>query len=336
MTRTHRPSIFFSAIVLVLFAGTAPAGERTDSASAEEARFQAAERLYQQKLYPQAADAYQHILTTFRNGCHQKQIGERLFDIAGYWLRDTWEQTRQVSDFNSPDWLLWVYPYDDNVYNIYSEILPAPRELFKQTLSFHNVFHWDESKPFLGEETRAVEVLELVYKRDPAGPLADKALFLMGHIAWFREDWRQADKCFSRLYKRLPNSKYAPFALELAIKTKLMHINEEDADYSHQLAEAKKMILTAQRRQDISEEKKMNLIKLLSGIYLQQAEMAFKKAEKRQLAGRMEQAYLQYALVRREFPGTSRAMMATERMLLMRPRLPKKSSIPASASRSRR
>lgn len=71
--------------------------------SAEPADFEVAERLRQRKMYPQAADAYRRLLADGTPRQRQYAL-DRLYQIAGYWLTDTWEGLRQAQDWSQ--WLV--------------------------------------------------------------------------------------------------------------------------------------------------------------------------------------------------------------------------------------
>lgn len=317
MIRFCRWAMLLSAVVVALGVGSSRAEPLPFFSSGEEARFRAAELLYRQRQYPRAAEAYQQILRKYRRGRYQKQIVSRLFKIANFWLEDSWDRMKAASDFTSPDWLLWVYPCDK-----YDEILPSTRDIFEKALLIRQVFHWDEAKPFIGEERRAVELLRLVCKVDPKGPFTDKALFCMGHVAWSRADYHEADKCFSRLHKRFPKSKYDPFTVELAIKAKLITVGDEPENERRLIRQAYKLIREALHRSDFPDDKKRMMLILLSLINTNKANRAFKLAEKRVMAGQLVQGYRRYLRIRLDYPGTYTADMATQRLMELRLKIP--------------
>lgn len=281
----------------------------------ERDRYNAAEWLYQRKQYPQAAAAFRELLAAFPTGHYRRQVIERLFDIARDWLSDTWKQVKRVEEFQEKDWIIWLYPYD-----VYSEVLPAPRALLGGWLRCRNMFYWKNTKPFFNQEGQAVELLRCVYRSEPTGSFADIALFLMGHVAWYREDYQQADDYFSRLIKRLPNSPFAPFALELAIKSKLLIVDDDEKNQAPRLVEARKLTNEALRRLDYSEAKKVQMMRLLSVISAQEAEALFLAAEEAHLAGQMEIACSRYKAVGERYPGTYRATEAKMRLKALRMR----------------
>ena len=93
----------------------------------------------------------------------------------------------------------------------------------------------------LDREGRAVERLKDVYTYDSRGALSDKALFLCGHVNWYNEDYQDADLHFTMLHEKYPDSPFAPYAVELAIKAKLMSTGGELYD-GRKVAEARKMV----------------------------------------------------------------------------------------------
>lgn len=289
-------------------------GDKPVSAEREETRFQTAERLYQRKLYPKAADAYRRLLAS-KSGRHRRQALQRLYDIANYWLRDGWEQVKQLDQIRNvtqADWLVWVYPYDE-----FSDILPDPDRLVEQALYCRNLLHWDDSKPFFNEEGRATELLQCIYDCEHSGPFADKVLYLMGFVAWFHEDFDRAKECFSRLEKEHSDSPYYPYALELAIKAKIMTMEGTSAD-TLALAEVRRLIHKAQKLSELSEEKKKGLLKLLVNVNAAEADIAFQAAEKCQLDGKMEEACARFQRIRDDFPGTFWAERTLMRLVAIR------------------
>jgi TolA-binding protein len=310
VTRIYYHRIIFAATMLAVGAAAAQGREKPVSAEIEVARFRAAERLYQQKRYPHAADAYCRLLDT-PAGRFRKQAIYRLYEIANYFLQDTWNQVRQSQDFQQQDWMLWLYPCD-----VFSEILPNTRTIVRWTLSCRDFLHTDQTKPFFNEAGRAIQLLRRVHDSDPAGPLADKTLYLMGYVAWFREDYPRADEAFSRLEKKHPASPYTPYAVELAIKAKLMCVDGTDDD-KRRVAEAHRLINKALNQPACSKLVKQDLMQLLVSVRAHEANSAFEEAEKCQLAGQMEQARTRYQRILEDFPGTYTASEAKQRLKIL-------------------
>jgi outer membrane protein assembly factor BamD (BamD/ComL family) len=253
---------------------------------AEKARFYEAECLYLQHRYPKAADTYLKMLNDFASGMYREQACQRCFDIANYWLDDTRDQMREtIEQREGKRWIV------------------APRFL-----------HWEDTKPVIDEQGRALEVLEQVRYNDINGPLADKALFLTGRVKLFNEDYRDADRCFSQLVEMHPNSSFAPQAIELAIFSKQMSTGGAEYD-GRKVAEARDLVHKAQMNYpQLAQEKGEYLRNQLIGITMQQAEKDYKQAEFYRHTGKPCPAYFMYEVVRRRYPGTKYADLATERM----------------------
>jgi outer membrane protein assembly factor BamD (BamD/ComL family) len=195
----------------------------------------------------------------------------------------------------------------------------------KRWFTAPNFVHVDKRKPLLDEEGRALEALEQVRYNDISGPLADKALFLLGSVHFFNENYREADYHFTQLVEQHPNSDFAARATELAIISKHMCTGGSDYD-GRKVAEARELVHRAQMSYPEltrSEEKREFLERQLVGITLQQAEKDYKAAEFYRRTGKPCPAYFMYEVVRRRYPGTRYADMATERMLELKSKVDK-------------
>jgi outer membrane protein assembly factor BamD (BamD/ComL family) len=259
---------------------------KDDANLAEKARFYEAECLFLQQRYPKAADTYVRLLNDFGSGTYRDQAVRRLYDVADYWLDDTREQMREARDVQ--DGKRWFV---------------TPRFV-----------HLDKTKPLLDREGRALEVLEQVRYNDVGGPLADKALFLAGSVNYFNENYREADYHFSQLAELHPNSTFAPKAMELAIISKHMCTGGSDYD-GRKVAEARELVHRALVNcSDPNDEKAQFYQRQLVGITLQQAEKDYKMADFYRRRGQPCPAYFMFEVVRRRYPGTKYADLATEQM----------------------
>jgi outer membrane protein assembly factor BamD (BamD/ComL family) len=272
---------------------------------AEEARFYEAECYRRQSYYPKAADTYAKLLTDFPSGANREQSMQHMFEIANYWLDDTREEMREQREKKEGKrWVVWPH--------------------FVQ---------FDRSKPLLNEEGRAIDTLEQVRYNDMVGPLADKALFLIGSVKFFNEDYKDADHYFSQLVEMHPNSSFASQAVELGIISK--HLSTGGADYDgRKVAEARILVHKALNNyKDLAEKKNDFLTRQLVGITYQQAEKDYKIAEFYRRIGHPGSAYFYYEIVRRRYPGTRFSDLATDRMHELRAKLEKKGiTVPAPGS----
>ncbi|GIW78374.1 MAG: hypothetical protein KatS3mg105_0181 [Gemmatales bacterium] len=254
---------------------------------AEEARYFQAECLRHQGRYPKAADVYSKLLNDFPGGVHREQAVRHLFDIANYWLDDTRAEMKAYQEKREGKrWFVWSGP--------------VPR--------------FDKSKPFLDQEGRAIAKLEQVSYSSINGPLADNALFMIGSVMFYRENYREADYYFSQIVERYPDSEYAQRAIELAIICKHMSTGGPLYD-GRKVAEARKLVQTAMLNYpELATQKRDFLERQLAGINRQQAEKDFHKAEFYRRTGHPGSAYFYYEIVRRRYPGSPLAEKATQRM----------------------
>jgi tetratricopeptide (TPR) repeat protein len=269
---------------------------------AGDARFHEAECLRMQGHYPKAADTYIRLLNDFGSDIHREEAVKQLFEIANYWLEDTRNEMEE-----------------------YKEKTAGKRWMVMPT-----VFHLDKSKPFFDEEGRALEALEHVRYNDMHGPYADKALFMIGTVKFFNEDYREADYQFTQIVENHKASPLWPRAAEMAIISKNLSTGGSDYD-GRKCAEARDMVPIAlvgyqqMERQDpkLSQEKQEFLRRQLAGITLQQAEKDYKRAEFYLRTKRPESAFFLFEIVRRRYPGTRYADMATEQMYKIRDKVEK-------------
>jgi outer membrane protein assembly factor BamD (BamD/ComL family) len=273
---------------------------------AMEARYYEAECLRLQKCYPEAADTYAGLLGKFPNNPYREQAVQHMYTIANYWLEDTRARMLQEQEVrDGKRWFVW-----------------------------NQVCHpLDSTKPFFDEEGRAVDLLEKVQLNDLQSPLADQSLFLCGSVRYYDEDFAEADYYFSQIHERNPNSPLAAKAVELAIVSKNLSTGGSDYD-GRKAAEARILVNAALNSYpEIAgdPEKQQALINQLKNITYQQAEKDYKMAEFWARTGHPGSAYFYFELVRRRYPGTKFAEMATLRRDQLRAAAEKEESTKAQA-----
>jgi outer membrane protein assembly factor BamD (BamD/ComL family) len=260
----------------------------------QEALYYEAECLRLQGDLPKAADVYAALVTKHMMNPYRDLAIQHIYEIANYWLQDTWEEVRESQERREGKrWVVW------------------PR-----FVSF------DKKKPFLDREGRALERLKDVATYEGKGPYTEKALYLCGYVDWFNENFSEADEDFSRLCKDHADSPFAPYAIELAIKAKLMSTGGESYD-GRKVADARKLVDEALRMPQLSEEKKQSLMKLLGSINAHQAEKDYQMAEFWRRTGHPGSAYFYYEIVRRRYPSTDTAQRAIQRMQEIRAKMEK-------------
>jgi outer membrane protein assembly factor BamD (BamD/ComL family) len=262
---------------------------------AQEARFFEAECLRKQDELPRAADTYQRLLNDFHSNPWLEQANQRIYDIAMFWLVDTWAEMNEAEE----------------------------KRQGKRWFVNPRFISFEKKKPLLDREGRALEKLQQVAYNDLRGPLADKCLFICGRVNLFRENYREADEYFSKVAETYKNSPYAAEAMEKAIFCKQMATGGSDYD-GRKCAEARKMVDAALRMPGLDEAKKQKIAGQLASITAQQAEKDFKVAEFYRHTNHPGPAYFCYEIVRRRYPNSDYARLAGERQAELRGELEKK------------
>jgi outer membrane protein assembly factor BamD (BamD/ComL family) len=258
----------------------------------EEAKYYEAESLRLQSRYPKAADTYVDLLNKFPQTVYRDPALQHMFDIANFWLEDTREAMRLDKEVSQG----------------------------KRSWSFPQWFHFETSKPVVGEQDRALEKLQQVQLHDMNGPLADKAMFLCGGVSMYNEDYRGAVSYFKEITDRHPNSPYAAQATELGILA--LHLSTGGPDYDGKNSnEARRLIHVAFDNYPelaANKEKREFLTGQLTAITMQQAEKDFNQAEFYRRTGHPGAAYFYYGLVVKTYRDTPFAKLSAERMQELR------------------
>jgi outer membrane protein assembly factor BamD (BamD/ComL family) len=262
----------------------------------EESIYHEAECYYQLSNFRDAAPLYKVCLERrFSYGRYQDQAAERLYEIAMYWLKDTVNQIQAYQE--KSEGKRWA-------------VMPA------------GYFHFTKDKPFLDMEGHAMKMLEAVYLHDISGhtkeKLGEKALFQMGTVKRFHENYRDADFYYSQVYQKWPESPLAPKALKMSIICKQLMTGGSDHD-TRSLQEAQKLIQTSKSYPELAEND--FLARQWNQIGLQQADRDFNIAEFYRRTGHPGSAYFYYELVLRRYPGSKYAEKATGRKQEMQAKL---------------
>jgi outer membrane protein assembly factor BamD (BamD/ComL family) len=217
---------------------------------------------------------------------YRAEAVQRQFEIAKFWLNDT--RAEMTDD-------------------------PEGKRRFRvpKLLSF------EKEKPTFDQEGHAVAACEAIYLQDPTGPLAAQALYWAAGVNYYREDYENADRYYSTLVEQFPRSPLAPYALELAIQSKIHSTHGTDYD-GRKLIEARDLTDAALRTYPELANKQNMLENTLVAINNQQAEKDFNTAEFYRRTGHPGAAYFCYEIVRRRYGGTEWAEKAYSRMLELR------------------
>ena len=255
----------------------------------EEARYYEAECQVLRNELSKAEGTYKLLLKEHPHSRFTVKASQRLYDIADYWLNDTRKQMELYEQKRSGK--VWFVP--------------------------PSFVHWSKDKPFLDEEGRALLCLEAVAEADINGPLREKALFYLGTVHYFRENFREADHFYSQIYdpkSAYSKGKWAPKAIKQSILCK-QFVNGGSKYDRRTLEQARKLVHDAeimypelaQNEKDWLERQKVNINHM-------QAEGDFNQAEFYLRVGKPGAAYFYYELVRRRYPGTDFGEKSIARM----------------------
>lgn len=252
--------------------------EKNPQQLVQDAKFFEAECYYLQDNWPKAAETYMDLMNKFPRNKYRETALTRMFEIADFWLEDTRLSMRQYKE--KEDGLRWYVP--------------------------PHFVTWEDKKPFLDEEGRAVQLLEAVRFGDINSPRADQALFLCGSIKFFDEDYKDADYYFTQLSQKHNNrseqaEKMAENATRLAIIAK--HLSTGGADYDGRKgAEARILVQEAlDKYPNLNKDKFLD--NQIVSITKEQAEKDFKMGEFYERTGHPGAAVWQYDLVIRRYHG---------------------------------
>lgn len=261
---------------------------------AEKARFHEAECRRLLMEYTDAMATYNKLLIDFQYGVYRERAVAQIYAIADFWLEDTRKQL--AAEAEKAEGKRWFVPW--------------------------NFVHFNKSKPTFDEEGRALKALENVYFNDPAGPHAEKALFMAGFVHFQRGNFKEADQLLTQMIdigdrnppKNDEMAKLRERAYELAILAKNNATGGASYD-GRKSAEALAMIQRAKLAQpELAAKRGDFLDHQMKMVRYQQAEKDFEIAEFYRRIGKAPSAWFYYELVRRRYHGTEFHDRAVARM----------------------
>lgn len=246
---------------------------------AERARFYQAESFRRQGYYPKAVDTYNKLLQDFPAGLYREQAVGQMYLIATEWLKPVRDE---IAEKAKPEKERKAQSWTDGIV----------------------LANFDRKLPTFDAEGRALQTLEKVYFADPAGPNADKALFMLGRVNYERGNFKDAARYFQQLAEVHDRSPLRDDALKLAIIAKNNSAGGPQYD-GREMAEAMRLINGAKatspaltREQDGKFLDQQSLM-----VRYQQAEKDYETAETYRRLGHPGAAWFYYELVLRRYPG---------------------------------
>jgi len=259
---------------------------------AEKARFFEAECLRHRGKLPDAASTYNRLLQDFQTGVYREPAATEMYKIAKQWLEsETLQEIEAEANGKSAPW--------------YQKKPPMP-----------NFF--DSSRPLFDTEGEALKTLENV-TADPFAPNADKALYLLGHVHFYRGRYEDADLFYSQLVEFHKESPLVTDAVKRAVTAKQLSTGGPVYD-SAKAAEALQLVHHAEASNPVFRQNKEEsdwITRAKLGVRLQLAQKDFEMARYYERTGHPQSAYFTYHLVCRRYPGTKVADLARERLQVL-------------------
>lgn len=238
-----------------------------------------------QKNYRDAHDTYTKLLVEFPRSQYTQAACKGLFEIADHWLEPT---RRQMDE--------------------YHEQLQGKRWMVTPAMYFHIA----KDMPLMDAEGNAVQILNTIRVHDIKGELGRKSLLYLGTIHFYRQDWKEADFYFTRLYEEFPNDREAAKAIKQSVICKQLMTGGTDYDLRG-VEESKKLLMTSMGAYPELVKDEDWVKTQLTNINVQQADRDFKVAEFYQRTGHPGSAYFYYELVCRRYPNSEYATKAAQR-----------------------
>ena len=282
------------AVAKILFADIAD-NTQNPALMAEKARYFEAECLRERGKLPEAAATYHRLLQDFPFGAYRERACNQMYAIAYDWLDEGTLQPIE-KERNGVQAAWW------------ESVTPGM-----------NVF--DKKKPLFDTEGEALRVLDNVQTHDGIGPNADRALFWLGYVHYYRGRFDDADHYFSQLVELHKDSKLREQAIELAILSKQNATGGPVYD-SGKASEALQLIHQAEATipgYSTDPDKKEMIGRQKYAVRMQLATKYLKFGEYYERTNHPASAYFYYDLVCRQHPGTKPAELAKERMVALEP-----------------
>lgn len=247
----------------------------------EDILFMKAECEFKLDWLPTAQDSYGKLLSKYPTTRYMPQAVQRTYDIAYYWLEDS---------------------------RLRAEGKPG-----KYTFSrFVNLF--DNTRPWVDTEGRAIEAIETIQQYDPFGPLTDDAVMMAGAHNFVSDRFIQAASYYEQLVTDQPHSEHAGKALFLSGQAYLRSYHGPQYDAADLDGAYRMTKLALSRGEEYTHEQKRRLEADLRAIYVERARRDFEAGEDFRRRRYYTSAKYYYQLVLKEHPDTDWARRAEERL----------------------
>ncbi len=173
---------------------------------------------------------------------------------------------------------------------------------------------WRQSdRPWIDADGHAIKVLEYIQEHDPGNPLADDAILAIANYQFRRGNFEQAAFYYDLLIQGYPKSEHLAHAYLRAAEARLALY--DGAEYNAKpLEEARRLLQTAATQFPELADQRPRIYEMLHRIEERQAERDFQVARFYERIGRPDAARVYYQLVIRDYPKTSWAQRARQRL----------------------
>ena len=268
---------------------------RNPALVAEKARYHEAECLRLRDKLPDAASTYHRLLQDYPFGAYRERCCKEMYEIAYGWLSK------------------------DVLADIEAESNGTAKAWYSGRMDGFNLF--DGKRPLFDTEGEALKTLDNVQMNDGIGPYADKSLYWLGYVNFYRGRYDEADHYFSQLVELHKDSKLRPHAVELAILAKNNSTGGPVYD-SGKASEALQLIHHAEATMPgyaTDPDKAEMMTRQKFAVRMQLAIKYLEHAQYYERTGRPASAFFYYDLVSRQHAGTKLAEIARERMTALEP-----------------
>jgi tetratricopeptide (TPR) repeat protein len=267
---------------------------------AEKARYFEAECQRERGRLAEAVATYHRMLQDCPMGVYKERACGRMYDIARGWLKtDTLDRIAAEQAGTAPPWYADLHTR-----------LPDPL---------------DRSRPLLDAEGESLQALEHVNTYDPLGPNADKALYTLGYVHFYRGRFEEADDYFSQLVDMHKQSPLRAEALKLAIMAKNNSTGGAVYD-STKASEALQLVRHAEATEaEYAKDDGLRqfLTRSKMAVHVQLAQKEYERGRYYERVNHPASAYFVYHEVCRKYAGTKYSDLAQARIAALKELQPK-------------
>ncbi len=272
--------------------------------------FRQADRLFLQRRFAEARKKYKAAAVWWPDSPLEEDA--LLMQAECYFFQDNYREA-----FDAYNALLQAHEHTRHMDRVTQRLFAiAQYWLQLDKVSPHRLLvpSFDSRRPMFDTQGHALKALELIWLKDPTGPLADAAIFLVANTHFANRRWRHADQFYTQLRQDYPNSRFLVHAYVLGLQAKLQTYQGPGYDQTP-LEEAEKLaeVLLTQFRDELGDQWQ-RVVRTRRRIQLLKAQRDFEMAEFYARGGYYGAARYYYQQVVRKFPNTPYVQLAQKRI----------------------